>query len=67
MPSARQNPARSGPHLSRPGAAKVYRGSRKRLRGIKWHEHTPVAFWIFVALVIMMLFLLIPMASFWHD
>jgi hypothetical protein len=38
----------------------VYRGSRKRLRRIKWHKHTSVEFWIFVVLMLLMLFGGIP-------
>jgi hypothetical protein len=38
---------------------KIYRGSRRRLRRIKWHEHTPTEFWIFVGPVIVMLIVLI--------
>jgi type II secretory pathway component PulM len=47
-------------HLGRPGAGKVYRGSRKRLRRLKWREHTPAEFWILVVIVIVMLLVVIP-------
>lgn len=60
MPALRPTLSGSGPHLSRPGAGHVYRGSRKRLRRIKWHEHTSVEFWIFVVLMLLMLFGGIP-------
>ena len=60
MASARRLIVGHGPHLRRAGAGKIYRGSRRRLRRIKWHEHTPAEFWIFVVLVIVMLIVLIP-------
>jgi hypothetical protein len=59
MASARRFTVGHGPHLSRAGAGKIYRGSRRRLRRIKWHEDTPTEFWIFVVLVIVMLIVLI--------
>jgi hypothetical protein len=37
-----------------------YRGSRKRLRRIKFAENTSVGFWVFVALMIFMLFVVLP-------
>jgi hypothetical protein len=45
----------AGPDLGMPGRAKVYRGSRKRLRRIKWYEHTPVEVWILVVLLLVVL------------
>lgn len=54
----RYHASASGHEGGRPG--KVYRGSRKRLRRIKWYEHTSVEFWIFVALMLLMLFGGIP-------
>jgi len=60
MPAMRHHLAGSGPHASRPGAGKVYRGSRKRLRRIGWRENTSVELWIFVVLVLFMLFVGIP-------
>jgi uncharacterized iron-regulated membrane protein len=44
----------------RAGAGSVYRGSRKRVRRLKWQEHTSVEFWIFVILMLIMLFVGIP-------
>jgi hypothetical protein len=37
-----------------------YRGSRKRLKRIKFAENTSVGFWVFVALMIFMLFVVLP-------
>ena len=48
------------PHPGRPGAGKTYRGSRKRLRRIKWQEHTPVEFWIYLVLMLVALLIVIP-------
>jgi hypothetical protein len=50
----------SGPHAARPGAGKVYRGSRKRLKRVKWRENTPIEFWVLVALLLVALFVIIP-------
>jgi hypothetical protein len=36
------------------------RGSRKRLERIKFAENTSVGFWVFVALMIFMLFVVLP-------
>lgn len=44
----------------RAGAGKVYRGSRKRARRIKWLENTSVEFWIFVVVMLVMLFVGVP-------
>jgi H+/Cl- antiporter ClcA len=60
MTGARQHLSHSGPHLGRPGAGKTYRGSRKRLRRIKWYEHTPVEFWIYLVLLLVVLLIVIP-------
>lgn len=59
MTGARQHLSRSRPHLGRPGAGKTYRGSRKRLRRIKWYEHTPVEFWIYLVLLLLVLLIMI--------
>jgi len=48
MTGARQHLSRSGSQLGRPGAGKTYEGLAKRLRHIKWYEHTPVEFWIYL-------------------
>jgi hypothetical protein len=47
---------RNGSHLSRPGAGRTYRGSSKRIRRIKWQDHTPPEFvtFVVVAFIIMM-------------
>jgi hypothetical protein len=35
---------------------KTYRGSRKRLRRIKWRDHTPAGLWIFLMIILLVLF-----------
>jgi hypothetical protein len=60
MPSARQYLSGNHSHFGRPGHGRVYRGSRKRLRRIKWYEHTSIEFWIFVLLLLLMVFVAIP-------
>jgi uncharacterized iron-regulated membrane protein len=57
MPAAHHFGSGSGP---RAGAGKVYRGSRKRVRRIKWRENTTVEFWICILFVLIMLFVGIP-------
>jgi hypothetical protein len=41
-------------------AAKVYRGSRKRVRRIKWRGNTSVELWIVVVLMLFVLCVGIP-------
>jgi len=60
MAGGRQHLSHSGLHLLGPGAGKTYRGSRKRLRRIKWHEYTPVEFWIYLVLLLVALLIVIP-------
>jgi hypothetical protein len=50
----------SGPHLSGGRGSKTYRGSRKRIRQIKWREHTSIEFWVFVVFMLFLLFVGIP-------
>lgn len=57
MPAVPHYGSGSGP---RAGASKVYRGSRKRVRRIKWWENTSVEFWVFVVLILVMLFVGVP-------
>jgi len=57
MPVARHDGHPSGP---RSGAGQVYRGSRKRVRRIKWWENTSVELWILVVLMLLMLFVGVP-------
>ena len=59
MTGGRQHLSHSGPHLGRPGAGKTYRGSRKRLRRIKWYEHTPVEFRIYLLRLLVVLLIVI--------
>jgi hypothetical protein len=42
----------TGPQSVRPGAGKVYRGSRRRIQRIRLRENTPVAF-VILALVLL--------------
>jgi hypothetical protein len=44
-----------GPRCGRSGGLKGYRGSQKRLDRIKWHQHTPLNFRIFVLVVVLTL------------
>jgi hypothetical protein len=60
MPAGRHHVYGEGPHGARPGAGKLYRGSRKRVRRIKWRENTSVEFWIFVVLIVFMLLVGVP-------
>jgi hypothetical protein len=54
-------PSFSGPpHTRQRHPPRAWRGSRKRLRRIKFRENTSVEFWIFVALVIVMLAVIMP-------
>jgi hypothetical protein len=57
MPAARHNGHPSGAHA---GAGKAYRGSRKRVRRIKWRDNTSVEFWILVVLMLFMMFVGVP-------
>jgi hypothetical protein len=45
-----------GPHFSRPGVSRTYRGSPKRIRRIKWRDHTPPSFvaWTMAGLVVLL-------------
>jgi hypothetical protein len=45
-----------GPHTGRPGAEKVYRGSRRRLTRIRWQDHTSTDFLLFVVLALLTIF-----------
>ena len=42
------------------GAGRAYRGSRKRLKRIKFFENTSVEFWLFVVLMLFMLLVVVP-------
>jgi hypothetical protein len=57
MPAAHHYGSGNGP---RAGAGKVYRGSRKRVRRIKWLENNSVEFWILVVLLLFMLLVGVP-------
>ncbi len=49
-----------GPHRARSHGVGVYRGSRKRLRQLKWYEHTSIEFWVVVVLLCALFFGLLP-------
>ena len=49
----------AGPHFARAGAGRVYRGSAKRIRRIKWRDHTPREFVVLVILGVAMVLVLI--------
>jgi hypothetical protein len=38
----------------------MYRGSRKRLRRMRWRQNMPVEFWILVAVLLAALFIIVP-------
>ena len=59
----RLEPHVSGSQPTRPGAGKLYRGSRKRIRRLKWQEHTPVDLWTLAALTLVMSLVLISWLS----
>jgi hypothetical protein len=59
MPSMPRQILGGGPHGGRSHGEKVYRGSRRRVRRIKWSDTTP-EFWIFVVLVIFLFFVIVP-------
>jgi hypothetical protein len=48
------------PDTWRPGDEKVYRGSRRRLRRLKWRDNITPEFWIFVVLALFLLFVVLP-------
>jgi hypothetical protein len=49
-----------GPHRSRPGPAFAWRGSRKRLRRIRFRENTSPEFWVAVAVLLFLLLIVLP-------
>jgi hypothetical protein len=55
-------PSFSGTHATRPWAGKIYRGSPRRLRRIRFRENTPPGL-IILALVLLAAFIL----SVWLD
>jgi hypothetical protein len=55
MAGGRRSGSHCSAHLGRTGAGRIYRGSAKRIRRIKWREHTPLGFaaFMFVLVAIM--------------
>ena len=49
----------AGPHFARTGAVRVHRGSAKRIRRIKWRDHTPREFVVLVIRGVAMILVLI--------
>ena len=49
-----------GPHTARAGAGKTYKGSKKRVRQIRLRDTWSVGFWIFVVVVLIQLFIVVP-------
>src|SRR5437773_2219597 len=58
MRGAQHRVSGGGPQLARPRAGRVYRGSAKRIRRIKWRDHTPREFVVLVILGIAMVVLI---------
>jgi hypothetical protein len=50
----------AGPQTSGPRAGKVYRGSRRRLRRLTFRGNWSVELWIFLAVMLFMLFVVVP-------
>ena len=49
-----------GPHTTKPGSARTFRSSKKRLARIRMRDNFSFAFWCFVALIAFLLFVGIP-------
>jgi hypothetical protein len=50
----------SGPQASGPRPGRVYRGSRKRVRRIRFRDNWAVELWILVAVLLFVLFVVVP-------
>ena len=50
-------------HTARPGAWKLYKGSRKRLQATSMTEHSPARFWLYVIFVLTALGVLFRLLS----
>jgi hypothetical protein len=44
----------------RGSSRRAYRGSRKRLRRLKWYRHSSIEIWLFFAFVLFLLFIGVP-------
>jgi hypothetical protein len=60
MRTVRYYPTGGGPRRGTQRRGKLYRGSRHRIRRLKWHEHTSIEFWVVVAFILFVLFFGIP-------
>ncbi len=49
-----------GPHTTKPGSARTFRGSKKRLARIRMRDNFSIEFWCFVALMAFLLLVGIP-------
>jgi hypothetical protein len=49
-----------GPQASGPRPGKVYRGSRKRVRRIRFRDNWAVELWLLVAVILFVLFVVVP-------
>jgi hypothetical protein len=56
VPSIGEN----GPHTTKPGADRVFRGSKKRLARIRIRDNMSLGMWCFVALMAMLLLVVVP-------
>jgi hypothetical protein len=52
--------SRDGPFAQGQGRWGKDRGSRRRIRRLKWHEHITIEMWLFVAAMILMIALGLP-------
>jgi hypothetical protein len=50
----------SGPQAAGPRPGRAYRGSRKRVRRIRFRDNWAVELWILVAVILFVLFVLVP-------
>jgi hypothetical protein len=55
----------AGRYLSRSAQSQAHRGSRKRLRRLKWYKHTPIEVWIAFIMMALVVFGLVPWM--WHH
>jgi hypothetical protein len=50
----------TGPHTTKRGSARVFRGSKKRLARIRMRDNMSLGMWCFVALMALLLFVAVP-------
>ncbi|HUK36705.1 MAG TPA: hypothetical protein VLV86_22475 [Vicinamibacterales bacterium] len=49
-----------GPHTTKPGTARVFRGSKKRVRRIRMRDYMSLAMWCYIVLMAALLFIGLP-------